>query len=368
MELVLGKVLTVGSLDTTLLTRLLIDVGMKVVVMHVLRSSFTRARVEVGVVATVGHVVPAGLGLVREHGVGTVVPLEPSPHLVRQVPDGLFIGTLVQPMVVRALPLVSPGVKVAGELALKSRNDVVELESVGREVHPSRVSGENAESITRPHTVAGAPHGNIRLSLSHVGSEVVNVTFPVRFSALGLKVLSEDGSPLAARNVVVDVLVSLRHVQLADGHTSGRVDVRLELLVRFVVGVIEGTAVKINNTSAPVQIGISSGKGNLGTESVTTKGSHSELLLIHETDNIVGDLIHGEALVMIGVAHVAVVNEPDVADVKDLVVGSVEERSEVFSRLNEVSEPDHGRHVRLSAGKMNTSQLDVLSFVLLEGL
>lgn len=64
MEFILGQELTVGALDTAGSTRLLIGISVQVVVMHVLRSRLTMARMNVRVIATVGHVVPAGLGLV----------------------------------------------------------------------------------------------------------------------------------------------------------------------------------------------------------------------------------------------------------------------------------------------------------------
>lgn len=299
---------------------------------------------------------------------GTIVPLEPSPHLVRQMPDRLFIGTLVQPVVVRALPVVCPSIDVAGELAFKSRDDVVELKSVGREMHPSRVSSEEAEGVAGPHAVAGAPSGNIRLSLGHVLSESKGIELPVSLTTLGLEVLLENGSPLVASDVVANVLTGLSHVELTLRHSSGSINIRLELLIRLIVSVIERSAVKVHNTSDSVQIGIGSSKSNLGTEAVTTKSSHGQLLLVHETDDIGRDLVHGETLMMVRVTHVAVVNEPDVANVEDLVVGSVEERSEVLGRFDEVSEPDHGRHVGLSASEMDTSQLDSFSISLPRGL
>lgn len=358
----------VGALDTASLARLLVDISVQVVVMDVLRGGLTVASVNSRVSAAVGHVVPAGLRLVGKHHVGTIVPLEPSPHLVGQMPDGLFIGTLMEPVVLRALPVRGPSVDVTRELALESGDDVVELEGVGREVHPTRVSSEEAKSIAGPETVAGAPRGNIRLSLVHVGSKIINVKLPVSLATLGLKVLLEDGRPFLASNAVVEELLSLSHVELASGHRGGGLNVGLELLVRLVVGVIERSTIKVDDTSASVQVGNGSSKSDLGAEAVTTESSHSQLLLIHKANDIPLDVVHLEALVMVRVAHVAVVDEPDVAHIKDLVVGPVEERSKVFDGLNEVSEPDERGHVRLSALKMNTSQLDGVGVLLSDSL
>ena len=73
-----------------------------------------------------------------------------------------------------------------------------------------------------------------------------------------------------------------------------------------------------------------------------------------------------EALVMIGVTKVSVVEEPDIADVEDFVVGACEELSEVLGGLEEISEPDHGGQVGASAFEEVPPQLDLVS-VLLQG-
>ena len=67
---------------------------------------------------------------------------------------------------------------------------------------------------------------------------------------------------------------------------------------------------------------------------------------------------------MVRVAHITDVKEPNVTDIEDLVVWSSEELFEVLGRLYEVSEPDHSGHIGLSAGKMNTSKLDISSVLL----
>ena len=76
--------------------------------------------------------------------------------------------------------------------------------------------------------------------------------------------------------------------------------------------------------------------------------------------------LEAEALVMIGVTEVSVVEEPDVADVEDFVVGACEELSEVLGGLEEISEPDHGGQVGASALEEVTPQLNLVS-VLLQG-
>ena len=144
---------------------------------------------------------------------GSVAELQPAGHGVRKAEDALFIRALMEPVVRGRLPLVSPSVEVARELALQSRNDVVEGKGVGGEVHPSGVSSEEAQSLARPHAVAGVPTGGVRKSLAHVSCQVFNVEFEDGISTLGLQVLSEDGSPLGTRDVVVQVFSSLGNVE-----------------------------------------------------------------------------------------------------------------------------------------------------------
>ena len=78
-----GEELTVrGTLLSAGLTRLLVSVSVEVVVMNVLRSVLTMSCVGDGVETTIGDPVPSGLRLVSEEDVGTVLPSEPSVHLL----------------------------------------------------------------------------------------------------------------------------------------------------------------------------------------------------------------------------------------------------------------------------------------------
>lgn len=71
---------------------------------------------------------------------------------------------------------------------------------------------------------------------------------------------------------------------------------------------------------------------------------------------------------VIGVAEVAVVQEPDVADVEDLVVGAVEEGGEVLARLQQVRQPNHRRQVCLATLQESASELDLVGLLLVGGL
>jgi hypothetical protein len=76
--------------------------------------------------------------------------------------------------------------------------------------------------------------------------------------------------------------------------------------------------------------------------------------------------LEAEALVMIGVTEVSVVEQPDIAHVEHFVVGACEELSEVLGGLEEISEPDHGGQICASALEEVPPQLNLVS-VLLQG-
>ena len=67
---------------------------------------------------------------------------------------------------------------------------------------------------------------------------------------------------------------------------------------------------------------------------------------------------------VIRVSEVSVVEEPDVADIEDLVVWASEEFSEVLTGLEEISEPDHGGQVTVSSLEELPSQLNLVSLLL----
>jgi hypothetical protein len=71
-----------GTLFAARLTGLLVGIGIEVVVVDVLRGVFTMSGVGNSIKATIGNPIPAGLGLIGEEDVGTVLPSEPSVHLL----------------------------------------------------------------------------------------------------------------------------------------------------------------------------------------------------------------------------------------------------------------------------------------------
>ena len=67
---------------------------------------------------------------------------------------------------------------------------------------------------------------------------------------------------------------------------------------------------------------------------------------------------------VIGVAEVSVVEEPNVTDVEDLVVRASKELSEVLTGLEQISQPYHSRQVTVSSLEEMTSQPHLVSILL----
>jgi len=74
----------------------------------------------------------------------------------------------MKPVVQRRVEVFSEGCNLLRELALESGEYVVELESVGVQVDPSRVSSEDGKSLSAPETVRRTPVSDFRKILSHV--------------------------------------------------------------------------------------------------------------------------------------------------------------------------------------------------------
>jgi NTP pyrophosphatase (non-canonical NTP hydrolase) len=71
---------------------------------------------------------------------------------------------------------------------------------------------------------------------------------------------------------------------------------------------------------------------------------------------------------MVRVTKISVVEKPDVSDIEDLVLGVIEEFGEVFSWLNEVTEPNHSWKIGPSAWEESTTELNTLGVLLTSSL
>jgi hypothetical protein len=72
--------------------------------------------------------------------------------------------------------------------------------------------------------------------------------------------------------------------------------------------------------------------------------------------------------VVVRVTKVSVVEKPHIADIKNLVVWAIEEALEVLDWLQEIGEPDQSRKIRASSLNESTSQLNLISLILVGGL
>ena len=86
-----------GSFNAASLARFLVLISVKVVMVHVLRIELSMASVSVQVVATVGDEVPAGFRLVGKKHVRSIMPSQPAPHSLREMPRVTLFG-LVKPV------------------------------------------------------------------------------------------------------------------------------------------------------------------------------------------------------------------------------------------------------------------------------
>jgi hypothetical protein len=257
------------------------------------------------------------------------------------MPGALMIGTFVKPMVEGALKVISMCVDVARELSLQAGNDVVKLKSVGRKVNPSRVGSEQSKCLSWPKTVALVPGSNVGLVLLHVLPQIIDVEFPLNVSATVLKVLYENRGPLFAGNFIIDELLGSSHISLRNIKRFGNINVRCELLIGLIVLMIERSTLKVDNSCASLHIIDCGCKSNLGTEAVSSKSGHRQLLFVHKSHDIVGNVIHIERFVVVRVSHVSVIEEPHISDVKNLVIFFSEELLEVLNRFDKITEPNH---------------------------
>lgn len=85
------------------------------------------------------------------------------------------------------------------------------------------------------------------------------------------------------------------------------------------VSVIQRATIQEHDTGESVHVVHGSNSGNLGTEAMSTDRCESDLLLIHEPDNIVAHIVKIERVVVVGISKVAIVEKPHISMVQDSV-------------------------------------------------
>ncbi len=154
-------------------------------------------------------------------------------------------------------------------------------------MHPLRGCCKDCESLARPETVGGAPGCDIGLELLCILVESVNVRFPLQVAFGGLNILKNDAPPLGVRYAVSDFLDCVLGIEVLNTEVFADLYILYELLVSLIVGVVEGTAIKTNNTRESVRVVDCSGCSYLGSKTVTTDSSHCDLVLIHKSHDVV---------------------------------------------------------------------------------
>lgn len=115
------------------------------------------------------------------------------------------------------------------------------------------------------------------------------------------------------------------------------------------MSVIDRSSIETHNSSESLKVGSGSSSSDLSTESVTSDSGHGNLLLVHEPDDVLREVVHVVRSMVVRVALVSVVQEPHVSDIGDLVRVLSEERLEGSSVLDVVGKPNESWHV-LSLG------------------
>lgn len=187
------------------------------------------------------------------------------------------------------------------------------------------MSSENGKGLSGPKTVGLAPDGSVWLELFGVLVKTVHVDFPVWGATLSIKVALEDLGPLGTGDVLVKVTKSLSAVHGGKVHLGSQLDVAGKLVPGLVVLMVKGTSFVLDNASEAVVVGSSGGSSNLCSITVTSNGSQSDLVLVHEADDVGSHVLHIVRVVMIRLTLVAVVKKPHVTNVEHLVVSLGEE-------------------------------------------
>lgn len=134
-ELVSAKEFSVVcALHTASLSRLDVNIRVEVVVVNVL-GSILAVGCAFGL-TSIREIVPASLALVGEQDVGAIMPSQPSPHLLREVPY-ILAGLLVQPVGHGTVQAIAVRINHAGELTLESGESIIEGQCVRCQVDPA---------------------------------------------------------------------------------------------------------------------------------------------------------------------------------------------------------------------------------------
>lgn len=160
----------------------------------------------------------------------------------------------------------------------------------------------------------------------------IHIASPSHTSSFGNQVLHKYLSPLGALNFVysfyycTSILSSYVNIVCV-------LNVANEFLVSFVVFVVDWSPFEVDNSSESVEVADGGCGGYLSSVSVSTNGCHGNIVIIHESNDIIGHVFEGERVVVVGVTKVSRIEKPYISDRGDFVIWSIEEFSKGSSRF-----------------------------------
>lgn len=223
---------------------------------------------------------------------------------------------------------------------------------------------KDSQCLTRPQTVGLAPVRHIRVEFLHVACQGFHVVLPEDGISAYVEVLFEDFGPLLTGDTLFDFSGRLRGVHDRQIDLGAVANVLGQLLVGLVVLVLEGTTFVLDDACETIQVGSRGRCSQLRSEAVSSNRGHRDVLFVHETDNVSCHVLEVVAGVMVGVALVAIVEQPNVADVENTVRPLSEELLEVLSRFCDLWQPNHCRQVLLATLQQSALKLHISRVVL----
>ena len=170
---------------------------------------------------------------------------------------------------------------------MQSRADLIHGESVGGQMHESRVLRECEKRPSWIETDVGRPTAEVgRVCLRKVVVDCIEVEIPSIPSICLHQRILEDRSPLGAEDVVLQLCAD--SIESSFG-VEGLQEVEIfpQLSKGLVVVLVHGSGVDPKIASDLIEVIAGSGKCNLTSDSVSSQSCHRDLMFVHESSDIV---------------------------------------------------------------------------------
>lgn len=322
---------------------------------------------EVGVVARVDsigdHLVSQTSSIVQQH-MDTIILADKLSHSHGQNVAKLIV--FISEVGVRVL--ISWNSEDVFVVPLSFRGSSMHWKSVSGHMNPSRVFWEGPHSSSTPQTEVCVPVGEVRSGVVvQIVEQSLAVEVPVVLSwRRHREILLEDFSPLGIGDQVVEIVGdgSLGSVQV---ESRDGIQISSNFSEAFVVGVVDGGIIQPNEPSESIAMIASSSQGHLRAQSMSTDRSSTQLVLIHEYNHIVGQILAIETLMGIRAAKISGIQQPHIPMFQNLVSGVHKELHPVFGLIEHLREEQHSWEVLISPLQMYAPQIDILVIFLRSG-